>query len=219
MAYTTVSQMFNEVTNNNLNRKLYFYKKAGQWHGISGSEIRSTVKDLAFGLKSIGIEHGSNVALISSNSPRWAMSDYGIICSGAATVTIYPTLIPSQVEYIINDSNTKLVFVENQEQMGKINEIWENCPQLTQVIVMDDSNQDPNNLIINFIDFLDIGTKYEQEANGSLEDLVAKPNPEDLLTLIYTSGTTGNPKGVRLTHGNMMSNVDGISKLIPFDQT
>ena len=219
MAYSTVSKMFNEVTREHLNRNLYFYKKAGHWQGISGSEIRSTVKDLALGLKSLGIEKGSNVALMSNNSPRWAMSDYGIICSGAATVTIYPTLIPSQIEFIINDSNSKLVFVQNQEQMAKINKIWNNCPQLSSVIVMDDSNTDSNDKIINFIDFLDIGTKYEQKTNSSLEELAGKPDPDDLLTLIYTSGTTGNPKGVMLTHGNMMSNVEGISQLISFDQT
>ena len=211
--------MFNQVTRENLSRKLYFYKKAGHWQGISGSEIRSTVKDLAFGLQSLGIEKGSNVALMSNNNPRWAMVDYGIICSGAATVTIYPTLVPNQIEFIINDSNSKLIFVQNQEQMAKINEIWGNCPQLSSVIVMDDSNTDSNEKIINFIDFLDIGTKHEQVSNSSLETLADKPEPNDLLTLIYTSGTTGNPKGVMLSHGNMMSNVEGISQLISFDRT
>ena len=117
MTYSTVSQMFNQVTSEHANRKLYFYKKAGEWQGISGSEIRSTVKDLAFGLQSLGIGKGSNVALLSNNSPRWAMCDYGIICSGAATVSVYPTLIPSQIEYILNDSNTKVIFVENKEEV------------------------------------------------------------------------------------------------------
>ena len=124
MTLSTVSQMFNQVTKEHLNRDLYFYKEMGNWKGISGSEIRSTVKDLAFGIQSLGINKGNNVALLSNNSPRWAMSDYGIICSGAATVSVYPTLIPSQVEFIINDSNSKLVFVQNQEQMAKINKIW-----------------------------------------------------------------------------------------------
>ena len=82
MNYSTVSKMFNQVTSENLNRDLYFYKKAGNWVGLSGSEIRSTVKDIAFGLQSLGIGKVSNVALLSNNSPRWAMSDYGIICSG-----------------------------------------------------------------------------------------------------------------------------------------
>ena len=149
MTYSTVSQMFNQVTTDHANRNLYFYKKAGDWEGISGSEIRSTVKDLAFGLQTLGIEKGSNVALLSNNNPRWAMSDYGIICSGAATVSIYPTLISSQVEYILNDSNSKVVFVEGQVQLEKILGIWGNCSQLTHIIVMDDSNTESNEKIIN----------------------------------------------------------------------
>ena len=156
MTYSTVSQMFNQVTNENSSRDLYFYKKEGNWVGISGSEIRSTVKDIAFGLQSLGLGKGSNVALLSNNSPRWAMSDYGIICSGAATVSVYPTLIPSQVEYILNDSTSKVVFVENQEQMEKVMAIWGNCPQLTHAVVMDDSNTETDDRIINFLDFLDL---------------------------------------------------------------
>ena len=119
MTYSTVSQMFNQVTSENSNRDLYFYKKAGNWVGISGSEIRSTVKDIAFGLQSLGIGNGSNVALLSNNSPRWAMSDYGIICSGAATVSVYPTLIPIQVEYILKDSTSKVVFCRKSGANGK----------------------------------------------------------------------------------------------------
>ena len=127
MTYSTVSQMFNQVTLENANRELYFYKNQEIWKGILGSEIRSIVTRLAFGLQSIAIGKGSNVALLSNNSPKWAMSDYGIICSGAATVSVYPTLIASQVEYILNDSNAKAVMVENQEQFEKINKIWKLC--------------------------------------------------------------------------------------------
>ena len=105
MKHKTIAQMFNYVTNEFSNTKLYHYKKQNEWIGISGSAIRSTVKDLSFALKSLDVTKGSNVAILSNNSPRWAMSDYGIICSGAASVGIYPTLIASQVEYIINNSN------------------------------------------------------------------------------------------------------------------
>ena len=219
MTYPTVTKMFNQVTLDHSDRELYFSKKNGSWEGISGSEIRNIVKDLAFGFKSIGIGKGNNVALLSNNSPRWAMGDYGILCSGAATVSVYPTLISPQVEYILNDSNSKVALVENQEQLGKITEIWTNCPELSHVIVMDDSDDSSDDRIINFVDFLTMGTDYEKESHNGFEELIGNTAPEDLLTLIYTSGTTGNPKGVMLSHGNMMSNVEGISKLITFDQT
>tara|TARA_B110000116_G_scaffold22132_1_gene17169 strand:- start:1253 stop:3088 length:1836 start_codon:yes stop_codon:yes gene_type:complete len=219
MTFTTVSQMFNHVTNQYLSKELYFYKKDNEWVGITGSEIRSTVKDLAFGLQSLSIGKGNNVALLSNNSPRWAMSDYGIICSSAATVSVYPTLIPSQVEYILNDSQSKVVFAENQEQMQKVMASWGNCSNLQYAVVMDDSNTDSDDRIFNFRDFLALGNKHGQESEASFEDLIAKPEPNDLLTLIYTSGTTGNPKGVKLSHGNMMSNVEGIKQNIDFDDT
>ena len=219
MTFTTVSQMFNHVTNQYPSKELYFYKKENEWVGITGSEIRSTVKDLAFGLQSLSIGKGDNIALLSNNSPRWAMSDYGIICSGAATVSVYPTLIPSQVEYILNDSQSKVVFAENQEQMQKVLASWGNCPDLQYAVVMDDSNTDSDDRIFNFRDFLELGTKHEQKSEASFEDLMDKPEPNDLLTLIYTSGTTGNPKGVKLSHGNMMSNVEGIKQNIDFDDT
>ena len=219
MTFTTVSQMFNHVTNQYPSKELYFYKKENEWVGITGSEIRSTVKDLAFGLQSLSIEKGDNIALLSNNSPRWAMSDYGIICSGAATVSVYPTLIPSQVEYILNDSQSKVVFAENQEQMQKVLASWGNCPDLQYAVVMDESNTDSDDRIFNFRDFLELGTKHEQKSEASFEDLMDKPEPNDLLTLIYTSGTTGNPKGVKLSHGNMMSNVEGTKQNIDFDDT
>jgi len=88
------------------------------------------------------------------------MSDYGIICSGAATVSVYPTLIPSQVEYILNNSDSKVVFAENQEQMKKVMSSWGNCPNLQYAVVMDDSNKDSDERIFNFIDFLDLGKHH-----------------------------------------------------------
>lgn len=219
MTYSTVSRMFNQVTNDHLNRDLYFYKKNNTWQGISGGEIRTTVKDIAFGLQSLGIGKGDNVALLSNNSPRWAMSDYGIICSGAATVSVYPTLIPSQVEFILNNSKSKVVFVEDQLQLDKVLEIREKCSLLQGVVVMDDSYSGDDKNIQNFKEFLDVGTKKSQDSETTFEEMVEAPESGDLLTLIYTSGTTGDPKGVMLTHGNMMSNVEGISQIITFDST
>ena len=115
MSYTTISQMFDYATSQNLTKALYYYKKGENWVGLTGSDIRKTVMDLAFGLRSIGVGSGQNVAILSNNSPRWAMSDYGVICSGAATVSIYPTLIPSQIKYILNDSESSLIFYKVQK--------------------------------------------------------------------------------------------------------
>ena len=215
MSYSTISQMFDYSTTKNKSKNLYFYKKNKDWIGIKGTQIRETVKKLTFSLDELNVSSGTNVAILSNNSPLWAMSDYAIICSGAATVSIYPTLISSQIEYILNNSKSKIIFVENQDQLIKIREIWDNCPYLKNVVLMDDSKSNDNN-ILTFSELLSNGEKLVNESDKVFKDYINLAKPSDLLTLIYTSGTTGNPKGVMLTHQNLISNMEGIYNLIGF---
>ncbi|MBC8197417.1 MAG: long-chain fatty acid--CoA ligase [Candidatus Marinimicrobia bacterium] len=206
MSFNTISKMFTNVVNQFPEKELYFYKHNDEWIGLTGNVIKGTVEEISFGLKSISDEQ-FNSAILSTNTPRWAMSDYGIICSGGCTVSIYPTLIPSQIEFILNDSQAKVVFVENSDQKDKVLEIKDNCPTLEKIIVMDDSHKKSDDLIMNFMDFLNAGNEFGKKSESTFEDLVEVANPNDLLTLIYTSGTTGNPKGVMLTHHNLVSNI------------
>lgn len=207
MEYKTISQMFLNTTNEYSSKSLYYYKKNNDWIGIKGSDVRATVRNIASGLRSIDIALGDNVAILSTNSPRWAMSDFGIICNGSATVTVYPTLLSAQIEYILNNSDSKAVFVENQDQLNKINEVRGDLTTLQHIIVMDDSLSEETEGASNFIDFLDMGLKYEEKNSFSLSEISNEIKEDDLLTIIYTSGTTGNPKGVMLTHKNLISNV------------
>ena len=207
MEFKTMSEMFLNTTSEYSSKSLYYYKKDGDWIGIKGSDVKNTVRNISSGLRSIDVGLGDNVAILSTNSPRWAMSDFGIICNGSATVTVYPTLLPAQIEYILNNSDSKVVFVENQDQLNKINEIKDNLTTLKHVIVMDDSLSESTDDYSNFLDFLDKGLKYEQNNNFSLAEISKEIKEDDLLTIIYTSGTTGNPKGVMLTHKNLISNV------------
>ncbi len=216
MSYSTISQMFDVATTENQTKVLYYYKKGTNWVGLTGSDVRETVTHITFALHELNIGNGCNVSILSNNSPRWAMSDYGIICSGGATVSIYPTLIASQIEYILNDSESKLIFIEDQDQLVKINEIWSNCPQLQKVILMDDSDCGDNENVITFSEFLSQGKSAMESSEKSFSDFIGTAKPDDLLTLIYTSGTTGNPKGVMLSHGNLISNMEGIGNLINF---
>ncbi len=220
MAFTTVSQMFNNSTTKYFNKALYYYKKDSQWIGLTGREIKYTVKDIAFGLLSLDVKHGDRVSILSNNSPKWAMCDYGAIISGSATVSIYPTLIASQILYILFDSGTKVIFVENQEQLDKIVEIKDQCPQLLQIIVLDDSYDGSEEFVMNFSNFLNVGTNYAKDSELDFEnDLIPASKPDDLLTLIYTSGTTGNPKGVMLSHKNLMTNVDATVNSVKFTES
>ncbi len=213
MDYKTIPDMFLNITNQFSSKSLYHYKKNNEWIGIKGSDVRSTVRNLAAALQSVDIKGGDKVAILSTNSPRWSMADYGIICNGSVTVTVYPTLLPAQIEYILDNSDTKAVFVENTEQLDKVNQIRANLNTLEHVIVMDDSLENKSDNTYNFIDFLDMGQDFENNNEFSLTKISEGIHKDDLLTIIYTSGTTGNPKGVMLTHGNLISNVNATIKM------
>ena len=216
MNYKTISEMFVSTTERCSDKKLFYYKKDNDWVGLNGKDILITVEDISFGLRSLGIEANSNIAIISNNSPKWAMCDYGIICSTMSTVTIYPTLISSQVEFILQNSNSKLIFVENQEQLEKVNSIKSNCKDLNYIVVLDDSCKQESDDIMNFVTFLDKGKDFSQDCDISFSDMVNSVKEDDILTIIYTSGTTGVPKGVVLTHKNLLSNVEGTLKVAEF---
>ena len=216
MNYKTISQMFLGTTERCSDKKLFYYKKDNDWVGLNGKDILITVEDISFALRSLGIEANSNVAIISNNSPKWAMCDYGIICSTMSTVTIYPTLISNQVEFILQNSNSKLIFVENQEQLEKVNNVKSNCEDLKYIVVLDDSCKLESNDIMNFVTFLDKGKDFSQNCDISFSDMVNSVKEDDILTIIYTSGTTGVPKGVVLTHKNLLSNVEATLKVAEF---
>ena len=172
MSQNTISRMFLNTVEKFSEKELYFYKYYDEWIGLRGNVIQSTVQEISYGLKSIS-EEVCNSAILSTNSPRWAMSDFGIICSGGCTVSIYPTLIPSQIEFILNDSQAKIIFVENNEQLKKVLEIKEFCNSLEKIIVMDDSYEGNEQYILNFMKFLNVGNEFSKKQDYKFEDLVS----------------------------------------------
>ncbi len=224
MSCQTITEMFLETTTQYADKYLYFSKRKDHWEGLRGKDIRTTVEDLSYGLVSLGVEKGQAAAIISNNSPRWAMADYGILCTGGATVSIYPTLSSPQVAYILKHSESKVVFAEDEEQSGKVLEVWDDCPDLKALIVMNDvrvtgkTTAEEGRIIISFIDLLELGHQYGQEKELDFKEMCGKCKPEDLLTLIYTSGTTGEPKGVMLSHHNMTTNIEGSLEYIRIDE-
>ena len=216
MEFKTIAELFQNTIKKHPNKELYYYKKGDDWSSLNGKTISYTVKDISMAILSNGLEKGDKVGIIAKNSPKWALSDYGIICSGCATVSIYPTLIATQIEYIIKDSELKILFLENEEQLDKINEIWERCETLKLVIMMNDSFDLESDKVVKFSTFLDFGTQLSNDNPDKFQNTVNSITENDLLTLIYTSGTTGNPKGVMLTHGNLTSNIKAIMRAQKF---
>ena len=210
--YDTIPTMFKSIVENDPEKKLFNYKEGNSWISLKSKEVYSIVESISSALRSYELSINDKAAILSSTSYKWALSDYGILCNGSVTVTVYPTLIDSQIKYILNNSGTKLIFVENNEQLLKINNIKDQCPSL-KIIVMLDNSANSSDEVVNFDDFIQRGRDYKESNGFDFEDAINSVKPNDLLTLIYTSGTTGTPKGVMLSHNNLISNIKAVKKV------
>ncbi|MDZ7319729.1 MAG: long-chain fatty acid--CoA ligase, partial [candidate division KSB1 bacterium] len=200
------------------NKTSLMAKKAGTYQGFSYNELLDRVKYFALGLASLGIKHGDRVALISENRPEWAIADFGILALGATNVPIYPTITPLQIEYILSDSGSKAIIVSTLELQEKILKIFDNLPEMEKVIFMDD-NGARKDFMIKYDKIYDLGKAFEKDHPGYFEEAIKKVTPDDLCGIIYTSGTTGAPKGVMLSHNNLLSNVKAALDVIKADET
>ncbi|HEY6553145.1 MAG TPA: long-chain fatty acid--CoA ligase, partial [Vicinamibacteria bacterium] len=186
------------------------YKKDGAWEPISSLAFQTAVEELSMGLRTLGIEKGDRIAILSENRPEWAYADLATLCAGAVDAPIYATLTPPQVLYILNDAGAKAVFVSTPAQLAKIQEIRAQAPMLRHVIRMDDPAA-PDTLSLDEVRVR--GREALATDRGAVRKRAQAVEPEDLATLIYTSGTTGDPKGVMLTHANLVSNVSASARL------
>jgi long-chain acyl-CoA synthetase len=169
---------------------------------LGTADFFSQTAGLAVGLEKLGIGRGDRVMLLTDNRPEWHMVDLATVDLGAADVPVYGTLTPQQIAYQVKDSGSKAAVVENAEQMAKFLEIREDCPNLEVLIQIEGPC---------VAGVLPLAEVVDSGVSGESEDLfwqrAEKIAADDLLTLIYTSGTTGNPKGVTLTHANLVQNV------------
>lgn len=167
-------------------------ESASQWRVISVEEMHSDVAAYAKALINAGVAHGDRVALLSRTRYEWTVGDYAIWSIGGVTVPIYETSSPEQIEWILSDSGTKAVFVENAEQAERVESVRSNTPELQQIWRFDDA------------EFSELRASGSEISDEALEERRTAVKADDLATLIYTSGTTGRPKGCRLTHRNFL---------------
>ncbi len=198
-------------------RPMLMYKSGGAYRDISYQEFQDRAVCFANGLASLGVKRGDRVALISENRPEWVVADSGMIRLGAVNVSIYPTLTAKQIEYTLNDAGASYAIVSNQMQLAKLLKVLPEVPTLRTVIVFSDKGLSQSENILFYATVMDRGVRFRTERPDHVEREAAAVRPEDLLTLIYTSGTTGNPKGVMLTHENLVSNIKSSADCIPFN--
>jgi long-chain acyl-CoA synthetase len=212
MAIQTVCDIFYRSVDTYRKPEHLKYKKDGAWRAISSEELRAAVEETSMGLRALGIGKGDNVAILSENRPEWTIADLATLCAGAADATIYATLTPPQVQYILNDSESKVVFVSTAVQAAKVAEVREKLPHLRHVIRFDPA---PAPGTTSLDELRAKGRETLQADRDAVRHRAAEVAKDDLATLIYTSGTTGDPKGVMLTHGNLLHNVLAAEKLFP----
>jgi long-chain acyl-CoA synthetase len=194
------------------------YKREGEWRSISSDDLLARASNVALGLYSLGIRRGDRVALLSENCPEWTLSDAGCLFAGVIDVPIYPTLTPPQVSYILKDSGARVLFIQNRAKFEQVQEALKDCPQLEQIIFFDGSGvKEPDSLTFSELETL--GRELGAERPELSRELAQAVEPEDLATIIYTSGTTGEPKGVMLTHSNLVTNLIDSSCQLSFDES
>jgi len=181
-------------------------KEYGLWHDITWNDYYEKVRNVACALMSMGLERGDCAAIIGDNCPEWVYSDVGIQCCGAAATGVYATNAWPQVEYVVKNSESKVFFVENEEQLDKWLHFRDNAPDLVKVVVWDTEGlrqfKDP--MVMTFDELLVLGQKAFEENPELFDQRIDEIEPQDLSVLIYTSGTTGPPKGAMLSHRNCL---------------
>jgi long-chain acyl-CoA synthetase len=189
-------------------------KENGVWKTYSTQEIKTTVDKLSAGLLNLGIQCGDmtaenrdKIAILSKNRPEWLMLDMAVQQIGAILTPIYPTINVQDLEFVLKDAQVKIVFVNDEELFHKVLSVKERVPTLQQIYTFEH--------VANARHWKDVLSLASEVANDQIKSIAANIDYEDLATIIYTSGTTGTPKGVMLSHRNILSNVMACSPCLP----
>jgi long-chain acyl-CoA synthetase len=192
---------------------MFAAKEDGAWKKYSTKKVKDLVDKLSMGLMHVGIgyqdgsiEGRDKVAVLSNNRPEWLILDMAVQQCGAVLAPIYPTISVNELEFVLNDASVKLVFVSDQELYDKVQSIRSNTPTVQAVYTFNEIQP-----ALHWKDLLRMGTNQEED---QLKQIKAKIDSKELATIIYTSGTTGTPKGVMLSHHNILDNIMNVEDIL-----
>ncbi|WP_456405825.1 AMP-dependent synthetase/ligase [Caldithrix abyssi] len=209
MGYQNLAEMFFDKRQSMPDKVGYMFKKDGKWQSVTFKEAVDWAEKLAAGLAALGVKKDDRVAIISNNRIEWALADYATMSLGAMLVPVYPSLLSHQVKYIVNDCEARVLLAEDELQVEKVKEIQSELKTVKNFFVFDapEKLEEPWKKLSALAE---MGEEFLQKKPTHIADEIKKVKRDDWATIIYTSGTTGEPKGAVLTHGNFLSNIEGI---------
>lgn len=181
------------------------FKENGEWKQISSAEMIERIENITLGLYSLGLRKGDHAAILAANSPEWTLTDGGCQFAGIVDIPIYTTLSESSVDYILADSRPRVFFLQDLATYERIKQAVTKCGSIERIVFFTVEETSLENAI-SLADLEDAGRKLKRSKPELIQELIEAVEPDDMATLIYTSGTTGEPKGVMLSHTNILSN-------------
>jgi long-chain acyl-CoA synthetase len=206
-------EIYEQVVRNHPKRDTLNFKREGAWKSMPAREMLARARNIAAGLHSLGVQKGDRVAILSDSRVEWVLADQGCVLLGAISVPIYPTLTPPQAAYILKDCGARVLFIADNDKFKQMEAAIPSSVQ--QVILFERAAVDGANLCS--LEQLE-GRAAQGQPAEQMAELARRIKPEDPATIIYTSGTTGHPKGVMLTHANMVSNLIDSSNHLEFGE-
>lgn len=214
MQYKNLGEMFFHKRKIFADKTAYMYKTGDQWTEVSFKQAVDRSEKISSGFASLGIKKGDRIALISNNRMDWALIDYACLALGAMLVPVYPSLLPEQVNYILNDCEAKIVIVEDEIQKKKVDDISASLPFANNFFLLDSDDKPLDEPWKSLDQLIGLGENFLKNNPDFVMQAIDKVGLDDWATLIYTSGTTGEPKGAILTHGNFLHNIEDATSVL-----
>ncbi len=212
----TMPKLFRQQCKKYGERTAHREKDFGIWQAYSWAEYYTNARLIAYGMKKLGLKRGEVVSILSEDNKEWLYFDMAATCAGAIPSGVYTTDSASQLEYLVNDSGTTILVVENDEQLDKYLEIKGRMPSLKKVVVMDRDGlrEFEDETVIFLEDLYELGKAQAEKKPDWFDNSIDKTKSEDIRMLIYTSGTTGKPKGAMISHSNIMFQINSVYQKI-----